>query len=346
MTRKETLALSTSTVLATLLTCLSASAAGVSVLDASHTELDNAKTPYLDGVKYMNSKHYKEAAEKFRESYDIVASPNSRLMLGRALVKLNQPLEAFREFEATVAQASELAIKQSKYQKTAEAARKELDDIKVELAFITVIPGTEVSIGGRKLSDADWGKPLPVMPGKVAVEITSTDGRVRKKRLRMEPGITRILTADLTAATASAAAEGKDDADKEEKAEESSSSASSGSSSGGLSRKTVGFVVGGVGIAGIAGFIGSTIAASSIYGDLKANCNKGGSTYCSRTAVDNAEGKGRYEGFGLASLAVGIVGVGVGAYLILSDNSSGSASAQTSTSLQIGPGSVALRRTF
>jgi hypothetical protein len=292
----------------------------------------------------MNSKHYKEAADKFRDSYNIVASPNSRLMLGRALVKLNQPLDAYREFEATVAQATELAIKQSKYQKTAEAARKELDDIKVELAFITVIPGTEVSIGGRKLSDVDWGKPLPVMPGKVAVEITSTDGRVRKKRLRMEPGITRVLTADLTAATAAAAAEGKDDADKDEKVEERSPSGTS--SSGGLSRKTVGFVAGGIGIAGIAGFIGTTIAAGSIYGDPKANCNKGGSNYCSRTAVDNAEGKGRYEGFGLASLAIGIVGVGVGAYLILSDSSSGSASAPTSTSLQVGPGSLALQRTF
>ena len=127
MNRREKLALSTSTILIALLSCISAGAAGVSVIDASHTELDDAKVPYLDGVKFMNSKHYKEAAEKFRDSYNIVASPNSRLMLGRALVKLNEPLEAYREFEATLTQATELASRQAKYQKTADAARKELD---------------------------------------------------------------------------------------------------------------------------------------------------------------------------------------------------------------------------
>ena len=93
--------------------------------------------------------------------------------------------------------------------------------------------------------------------------------------------------------------------------------------------------------------IGMTLAANSIYGDTKAHCNKGGANYCSQVAVDNAEGKGRYEGFGLAALGVGIVGLGVGAYLIFTDSSSsGSTSTAASTSLQVGPGSLALRRTF
>ena len=350
MNCRQIRALSTSTILLALLYATSAGAAGVSVLDANKNELNDAKVPYLDGVKYMNSKHYKEAVEKFRESYNIVASPNSRLMLGRALVKVNQPLDAYREFEETITQATELAAKQPKYQKTADAARKELDDIKVELAFITVIPGTEVSIGGRKLSDADWGKPLPVMPGKVQVEITATDGRIRKKRLRLEPGITRVLTADLTSATYSGKGEVNDE-DKDEsaqKADESpASSASSGS--GGLSRKTTGYVIGGVGAAGVLGFIGMTVAANAIYGDTKAKCNKGGANYCTRVAVDNGEGKGQYEGFGYASLAVGIVGLAAGAYLIFTDNSNSSSASATppnKTTLQVGVGALALQRTF
>jgi hypothetical protein len=351
MNCREKLALSTSTLLLAILASASAAAAGVSVLDANRNELNDAKVPYLDGVKYMNSKHYKEAVDKFRESYNIVASPNSRLMLGRALVKVNKPLEAYREFEETVAQATELAAKQAKYQKTADAARKELDDVKVELAFITVIPGTEVSIGGRKLSDADWGKPLAVMPGKVMVEITATDGRIRKKRLRLEPGITRVLTADLTAASNYSQAEAKDDSDKEEKEQKSeeSSSSSSSSSSGGLNRRTAAYVSGGIGIAGLAGGIGMLIAANSIYGDTKAKCNKGGANYCSRVAVDNAESKGQYEGFGYAALGVGIVGLAAGAYLYFTDSSSSESAAAPSkpkTSLQVGLGSLGLQRTF
>ncbi len=337
MNVRHQLKLSTTALLIALMVPAIAAAAGVSVIDANKQELDSAKGPYLEGVKAMNEKRYKDAVEKFQQSYDIVASPNSRLMLGRALVKVNRPLDAYREFDATVTLASELAARQPKYQKTADAAKKELDDIRVEISFITVLPGTEVSIGGRKLSDSDWGKPIPVNPGKLTVEITSTDGRVRKKRMRMEPGVTRVLTADLTptsSTTTQADADGSKD--QESKHEESSSSGSSGS---GLSRRTVGYATGAVGVLGVAGFVGFQVAGNAIFGDPKENC-KG--TQCSAAAVDNAQTKGHYQGFSYASLALGVVGLGVGAYLVFTDNSGSS----NATALQVGPSSVSLTRTF
>lgn len=341
------LKLSTQTFLFALLVPVIAGAAGVSVIDASKTELNDAKGPYTEGVKAMNSKHYKEAVEKFQESYNIVASPNSRLMLGRALIKVNRPLDAYKELEETVAQATELAGRQPKYQKTADAARKELDDVKVELAFITVIPGTEVSIGGRKLSDADWGKPMPVMPGRVYVEITATDGRIRKKRLRLEPGVTRVLTADLTPTSSFSnqpASEAEAPKDQEQQKEEASSA--SGAPGSGVDRRTVGYIAGGVGIVGVGAFVGFQVAGNAIFGNLKEKCK--GNT-CSATAVNNAETKGRYEGFSYASLAVGLVGLGLGAYLVFTDHSSSASASEStpaSTSLQLGPGSFALTRTF
>ena len=351
----EKLALSTGSLLFVALTAGAAQAAGVSVLDASKAELNDAKGPYLDGVKAMNAKHYKEAAEKFQQSYDIVASPNSRLMLGRALIKLNRPLDAYHELEETVNQANDLAAKQPKYQKTADAARKELDDVKVELAFVTVIPGTEVSIGGRKLSDADWGKPQPVAPGRVTVEITATDGRVRKKRIRLEAGMTRVLTADLTATSSfsNKGGEAKEENKEEPSQQEehaSKSTAVSSSSSLGMSQRTIGYISGGVGIAGVAAFIGLDLYAESTFGDTKAHCNP----RCSPNAVDNAQTKGRYQGVGLAALTVGVAGLGLGAYLIFTDHSdSASSSSETkpseeapSTSLHLGPGSVLFQRTF
>ena len=324
-----------------------ADAAGVSVIDATKSELNDAKGPYMEGVAAMNSRHYKAAVEKFQESYNIVASPNSRLMLGRALMKVNRPLDAYKELEETVTQATELAGRQPKYQKTADAARKELDDVKVELAFITVIPGTEVSIGGRKLSETDWGKPMPVTPGRVYVEITATDGRVRKKRLRLEAGVTRVLTADLTPTSSYSnkpPPEEEKPKDQEQHQEESASS-SSGPSSG-LDRRTVGYISGVAGIVGVGAFVGFQVAGNSIFGNLKEKCS---GKICSATAVDNAETKGRYEGFSYASLALGLAGLGLGAYLVLTDNgSSASATESTpaSTSLQVGPGSFALTRTF
>jgi hypothetical protein len=351
MNRREKLALSTTTIFFGLLCGGAAFAAGVNVIDASKAELNDAKGPYLDGVKAMNSKHYKEAVEKFQESYNIVASPNSRLMLGRALIKVNRPLDAYKELEETVAQATELAGRQPKYQKTADAARKELDDVKVELAFITVIPGTEVSIGGRKLSDVDWGKPMPVSPGRVLVEITATDGRIRKKRLRLEPGVTRVLTADLTATSSySARSPSEEEAPKEQEHHEEAGAASSGPASG-LDRRTVGYISGAVGVVGIGAFVGFNVAASATFGDPKEKC-KGTPLVCSAAAVDNGEAKGRYEGFGLAALGVGLAGLGLGAYLVFTDHSSSAATTESAepaaptTSLRLGPGSFALQRTF
>jgi hypothetical protein len=318
------------------------------VIDASRDELNDAKGPYLEGVRAMNSKHYKEAVEKFQQSNDIVASPNSRLMLGRALMKVNRPMDAYKELEQTVAQATELAGRQPKYQKTADAARKELDDVRVELAFITVIPGTEVSIGGRKLSDVDWGKPMPVMPGRVLVEITATDGRIRRKRLRLEPGVNRVLTADLTPAlAASDTPQTQEEASKEQEQHASEASSSSGESQSGLDRRTVGYVSGAVGLLGVGSFVALNVIASSTFGDPKAKCT---ANACSAAAVDNGETKGRYEGLSYAALGVGLVGLGLGAYLVFYDHSSSDSasteSAAPSTSLRVGPGSVLLRRTF
>jgi hypothetical protein len=350
MNFREKFALSTSSMLLALLASATAFASGVSVLDASKSELNDAKGPYLDGVKAMNSKHYKEAAEKFQQSYDIVASPNSRLMLGRALIKVNRPLDAYRELEQTVAQATELAAKQPKYQKTADAARKELDDVKVELAFITVVPGTEVSIGGKRLSNADWGKPQPVIPGRVTVEITANDGRVRKKRIRLEAGVTRELTADLSAYYTEHSSAKEESKEQEQKPSEESSSGSTSSGSG-LSQRTVGYISGAVGIAGVGAFIGLNLAAQATFGDPKSHCNP--TTRCSPNAVDNAQTKGLYQGAGIVALTVGVAGLGLGAYLIFTDHSSSDSSSSTkasessnSTSLQVGPGSFLLQRTF
>jgi hypothetical protein len=335
--------ISTTALWLTLLWPTFAAAAGVSVIDASKQELNDAKGPYVEGVKAMNSKQYKEAVEKFQQSYDIVASPNSRLMLGRALVKVNRNLDAYKEFEATLAMATELAAHQPKYQKTADAARKELDDVRVELAFITVIPGTEVSIGGRKLSDADWGKPIAVNPGRIYVEITATDGRVRKKRMRMEPGVTRVLTADLTTTQSSTQTVNEGEGAKESHEEPAAASSASGS---GLDRRTTGYIAAGVGVVGVGAFVGFRAAGNSIFGDPKADCV---GKQCPASAVDNAETKGRYEGFSYASLAVGVLGLGLGAYLIFTDQPGSASSAESepaSTSLKVGPGSFVLTRTF
>jgi hypothetical protein len=320
-----------------LLLAVEVQAAGVAVADASPAELNEAKGPYSEGVKAMSAGRFEDAVDRFKRSYDIVASPNSRLMLGRALVKVNRLVEAYRVFEETMTQATELAATQKKYQKTAESAKRELDDLKSELAFVTVIPGTEVSLGGQRLTAAQWGRPQPVMPGRVTVEIKSADGRAREKELTLEPGLTRVLTADL-AATGAYRTKPSKTAEKEayDEAEESSTAKSAGA----FSRKQVGYVAGGVGALGVVSFIGLTIMAESIFGDVASDCE---GAVCSKADLTNSESKGTLRGMSYVSLVVGLAGLGTGGYLLLTDKKSSSSG---TTALHLGPGSVALSRSF
>lgn len=319
---------------ASLILPMSAQAAGVSVEAASRSELNAAKGPYQDGVKAMSAGRYEQAVEKFRESYNIVASPNSQLMLGRALIKVNRLMDAYREFQETVARATELAATQPKYQKTAESAKREMEDVRLELAFVTVIPGTEVILGGRKLVAADWGKPQPMMPGKTKIEIVATDGRTREKTLRLDPGETKVLTADFSS-TSSRMKRSTDDGKVEiEESREESSSASSGPMT---SQRNLGYIAGGVGLVGIASFVGLALYANSTFGTPTDDCNAG---VCKKSDVNNGEMKGLTMGAGYVMLGLGVVGLGLGTYLVLSDSPS------SSTALNIGPGSVGLAKTF
>lgn len=330
---------------ACLLYPLASQAAGVSVEAASRSELDSAKTPYQEGVKAMNAGHHEQAADKFRESFNIVASPNSQLMLGRALIKLNRLMDAYRELESALARATELAATQPKYQKTAESAKREMQDLKSELAFVTVIPGTEVMLGGRKLSPADWGKPQAMMPGRTKIEIVASDGRTREKNLRLDPGESKVLTADFSS-TSSHVARG---ADKEKEAEESEDEDHRGTGRA-TSRRTLGYIAGGVGIAGVVGFAGAALYANATFGTPKDDCDKGDNNrLCSRTDLNNAESKGTLMGVGYTMLGIGVIGLGLGTYLVLTDRSSSSSASNQptrTTALAVGPGSVMLTGSF
>jgi len=245
-------------------------------------------------------------------------------------------MDAYRELQETVARATELAATQPKYQKTAESAKRELEDLRLSLAFVTVIPGTEVILAGRKLSAADWGKPQPMMPGRTKVEIVAADGRTREKRLRLDPGETKVLTADFSSSSSRVTrAKHSDEVEAEEDREGSGEGAGSA-----VSRRTIGYVLGGVGIAGVLGFAGLNIYANSTFGTPTDDCS---GSVCSKSDMKNAESKGTLVGLSYGMLGVGVVGLGLGTFLVLTDGSSPSSS---TARIGIGPGSISFAKAF
>jgi hypothetical protein len=76
---------------------LSAGAAGVPVDQASNDQLRAAQKTFRVADDLYDAKRFEEALTADRASYDIVASPNSRLMIARSLRELGRLEQAYHE---------------------------------------------------------------------------------------------------------------------------------------------------------------------------------------------------------------------------------------------------------
>jgi hypothetical protein len=196
---------------------------------------------------------FSEALALFKQSYDAVSSPNSHMMIGRTLVKLGQLPDACRELTMTMQQATVTGALQKKYKMTISAAQKELDDIKDKLAYVTLQPGSKVQIQGQNVTATRWLEPQPVMPGTVVVEAQFASGRHVTKQLMLKPGETTEVAVEPppeTPTTTSTVAPGS----------VSPSDLVNGSAAPGVSRKTLGYIFGAVGIAGVGAFVDLELA--------------------------------------------------------------------------------------
>jgi hypothetical protein len=166
------------------------------------------------------------------------------------------------------------------------------------------------------------------MPNAVTIEMTYADGTTQSKQLLLSPGEKADLpqkSATPTKTTSedkpTAMAEASNDGDL------------------GMSRKTLGYVVGGVGVVGVATFVGVGLLAASVYGDPSESCNNG---QCTEAAYGNYGRKSMLQGIGYAGLGMGVVGLGIGAWLVLGADDK----AKPTTALHMGPGSVQVTHTF
>jgi hypothetical protein len=253
-------------------------------------------------------------------------------MVGRALVKLGRFPEAYRELTQTIEQATPLGVPQKKYKKTVETAQKELDDIKGKLAYVTLRQAAHVQIQGQSVTPSSWQEPQPVMPGTILVEVKFADGRQLTKQLTLKAGETSEFAVEPPPQPAMTPSQiGLNQI--------SQAAPTRDNSTPGMSRKTVGYVFGAVGLVGVGTFIGFGLVGASSYGNNKSSCTPQG---CPEGAVNNEGSKGMLQGIGYAGLGIGILGLGAGTVLILTGNSKPAAT----TSLRMGPSWVQLEHRF
>jgi hypothetical protein len=263
-----------------------------------------AEAKFNAGLRLFKAGKMADALPVFREVADGSGSPNARLYVGHCLQQLGKYVEAHRAFTAVVKQTTQRG--DTKYETTREAALAQLGLLeprvaKVVVSLVDIPNGLAVTLDGTALEEKDLGSPIVVEPGMHKVGGTAPE---------MAP-VTRDITVDAGESKTTILTFKKlETAPAPEPASQIEASPSKP-----LPLRTVGFVAGGVGVAGMAVFTVAGLMAKSTFNRMSDVC---GSAGCSDPGQLSEIDKGRsQQTLANVGLAVGLVGLSAGAALVI-----------------------------
>jgi len=306
--------------LSALLLTAPALAAGVAPHEATKSQNQAAQKAFAEADRKFDAKHYDEALSGFRASYEIVASPNTRLMIARALRESGKLADAYTEFEGTIADAHANEHAGKRYEQTASAAKDELDALRRRVGFVKVevsgeSTGATVSIGSRAFDPAALFKPIVVDPGKVSIMVSGADGEEKTKEVNVAAGATEEVSIELegggggshgggASSTPASRLEVPPDEPEEKKIEIGPNT----------KLRTWAWIAGGVGVAGFATFAVFGLMNKSQFNELKDDCPGGN---CPPGRSDDIDAGRRYQTLANVGLVVGSVGIATGVTLFV-----------------------------
>ncbi len=321
-------------------------AEGLPVEQATPKQADAAQVAFARADRLFDVQRYEEALAAYRESYAIVASPNSLLMVARSLQELGRLDEAHHEYELTVTAAADLATRQPTYEKTAAAAQHELEALKSRVAWLTIELGDvpvdgSVTVGGKPVAVESLSRPVVVLPGRVDVVAMGPDGRVARAEVHLAAGrestVTLRLDETVTVGEPSPSA-----ANTRVAPEPKATAATVPEPAGrGPRFRAAAFAATAVGGAGLVTFTVLGAMARTRYEDLDAACPDG---LCPSELADDIDAGRRTQTAANVALAVGVVGASTGVTLLVVGRKRGEAPASASVGLV--PGGVTVRGRF
>ena len=279
-------------------------AEGAAVNEASWQQKAEAKRKYQLGKTAFDGGKFENALKHFTASYDTVASPNSHLMVARAMIKLDRKLEAYRDLDAVIVEAEAARTIDAKYGKTADAARAEKVELEKSLAFLTIDMSSSATLAGKDVPAEQWGKPIPLLPGEFEVVLRTKAGGETQKKLTLKPGDKVSVSPDPPKAAAPV---------QMTKTEDGKVVAIVPPEPG-VRYETLAWISGGVGLAGLAAFTVFGLVNNAKYDDIQAECRD---NQCPERMADSAETGRTYQTLANVGLGVGIVGIGTAAVLWL-----------------------------
>lgn len=293
-------------VVATLLAGTPALAAGVAPGQASQAQRDDATKHFTKGRDLFTAGKFADALAAFSASYDVVASPNTRLYIARCKREMNQLKEAYAELTRTASDANALAKDDAKYAKTAEAALEERKAVEEKLGFVDLSiahagSSTVVKVGGDVVPRESWGQPVPVSPGPVDIVVESSGRSPIVQSLQVGAGEHKPATVDAGAEAPPPVVAEVEVAPPTKKPP----------------LRTFAYVAGGVAVAGLATFTIAGVMANGTYSDLENAC---GSGPCPPERKDDIDAGKTQQTIANIGLVVGIVGAAAAVTLFVISN--------------------------
>ncbi len=309
-----------------LLFALARPASAVPFEQANREQKRAAQKTFEAADGLYRAKRFGEALTAFKASYELVTSANTHLMMARCLLALGRPLEARVELLDTIADAGA----GDRYDQAAEAARAELSALNEKLAFVTItLTGdATVRLDDRELEPEEIGVALPLVPAPIAIEATWPSGRMARRELALSAGAYESVELREPAPPPEPRKRPLAPAKPPPPAPEDSGPP-----------RTLAYVAGGVGAAGIVTFAVFGLMNNSTYSSLEEDCTAG---RCPPERADDIDSGRTYQTLANVGLAVGVIGLGAGATLFVLSSSSGS----ESVSARLSPSSVTVGGKF
>lgn len=287
---------------------LPAHADGVFPSDATPVQREQAQARFARGKELFARKNFDEARAEFSASHDIVASPNTRLQIGRCFRAMGKFVAAYAEFGRTEVEAKELSVSDSRYKLAGDAAgveRKELEPILgfVSLTINNASDGTRVTVGGEEIRRAAWTEPAPATAGLTEIVVETPGHAAVKTSVMLAQGAKTSVTVD--AQSGEALGERIPAQPKPEEAPPPSAP---------LPLRTWAYVAGGVGAAGFVTSVVSGLMAKSTYDDLQTKCGGGP---CPRDKDGEIASGRTQQTVANVALVLGVMGAGAGVTLFV-----------------------------
>ncbi len=215
----------------------------------------DAKAAFDKGKALYESGQAAAALPELERAVSLSGSPNARLLVARCLKDLGRRAEAYEVLRRTVRDAAALSAQDKKYQPTRDAAASLLAIIEPEIGKVVVVlpesmTGASVELAGRRLEATEIGVPLAVEPGGVAVTAELAGKGSSRRQVDVAAGATVTVVLDPGAKPPTSPGTPP----KEERPTSPTRLDSGEPEQTGGGVRIAGFVIGGLGIAGLATF--------------------------------------------------------------------------------------------